>query len=187
MKKAELVFIPVSATGHLIPNIELAKRFLSRDNRFSKTIPVIDFPTDTSITAAYTNSFVESNPQIKFIYLPPTADFSPSQEANKSAEKFLTEFIDCHKASVKETIIKHVLSGSDSISLAGLVVDFFCTSMIDVANELGVPSYLFFPSGAAYLGLFQYLLFVFVMLVVQRRREIKTKTGHVFSLDKICI
>ncbi|CAI0542149.1 unnamed protein product [Linum tenue] len=28
----------------------------------------------------------------------------------------------------------------------------FCTSMLDVAEELGVPSYLFFPSGAAFLG-----------------------------------
>ncbi|CAI0542175.1 unnamed protein product [Linum tenue] len=28
----------------------------------------------------------------------------------------------------------------------------FCTSMLDVAEQLGAPSYLFFPSGAAFLG-----------------------------------
>ncbi|TMW80918.1 hypothetical protein EJD97_013661 [Solanum chilense] len=33
----------------------------------------------------------------------------------------------------------------------------FCTSMIDVANELDIPSYLFFTSAAAFLGFVLYL------------------------------
>ncbi|XP_059627752.1 UDP-glycosyltransferase 71K1-like [Cornus florida] len=38
-----------------------------------------------------------------------------------------------------------------------LVIDTFCTPMIDVANELGIPYYLFFPSSASYLGLLLHL------------------------------
>ncbi|XP_031275916.1 anthocyanidin 3-O-glucosyltransferase 6-like [Pistacia vera] len=69
----------------------------------------------------------------------------------------MVEFIDSHKTCVKEAIVKHVISSSNSATLAGLVVDMSYTSMIDVGNELGVPSYLFFPSTAAFLGLMLYL------------------------------
>ncbi|XP_031278106.1 UDP-glycosyltransferase 71K1-like [Pistacia vera] len=106
-----------------------------------------------AMTPTYIKSLAASNSRIRFINLPPSISFSPSQEANKSIEKIVTEFIGCHKASVKEVIVKHVVSSSDQGSLARLVVDYFYTSMIDKGNELGVPSYLFFPSGAPYLGL----------------------------------
>ncbi|KAJ0087641.1 hypothetical protein Patl1_33111 [Pistacia atlantica] len=108
-------------------------------------------------SAAHTKSLAESNTSIRFINVSPPVNNSPSKEVHKSVEKFLIEFIDCHRACVKEAIVKHVLSGSNSTPLAGLVVDFFCTSMIDVGNELGVPSYLFSPSSAAAVGLLLYL------------------------------
>ncbi|KAL8478186.1 hypothetical protein ACS0TY_030177 [Phlomoides rotata] len=37
--------------------------------------------------------------------------------------------------------------------LAGIVVDLFCATMIDIAKELGAPSYVFLTCGAATLGL----------------------------------
>ena len=37
------------------------------------------------------------------------------------------------------------------------VVDMFCTAIIDVANELGVPSYVFYTSGASFLSLILHL------------------------------
>ncbi|KAJ0087605.1 hypothetical protein Patl1_33194 [Pistacia atlantica] len=145
MKKAELVFIPVAAAGHLIPQIEFAKRLLDRDDRFSVTVLVMQSPSFTSLAAAYAKSLAESSTPIRFI------------NVHKSLEKFATEFADYHKASVKEAIVNHVVSNSNSAPLAGLVVDMFCTSMIDVGNELGVPSYLFFTCNAAYLSLSLYL------------------------------
>ncbi|XP_031278179.1 UDP-glycosyltransferase 71K1-like [Pistacia vera] len=157
MKKAELVFIPVAAAGHLIPQIEFAKRLLDRDDRFSVTVLVMQSPSFTSLAAAYAKSLAESNTPIRFINLPPPIHFRPSQEVHKSLEKFATEFADYHKASVKEAIVNHVVSNSNSAPLAGLVIDMFCTSMIDVGNELGVPSYLFFTCNAAYLSLSLYL------------------------------
>ncbi|KAG6426055.1 hypothetical protein SASPL_110269 [Salvia splendens] len=41
--------------------------------------------------------------------------------------------------------------------LAGFMLDMCCTPMIDVANELGAPAYIFFPSGSAPLGLMLHL------------------------------
>ncbi|KAJ6426153.1 hypothetical protein OIU84_026688 [Salix udensis] len=64
-------------------------------------------------------------------------------------------FIDS-KPNVKEEVSRLVsrsVSSPGSPTLAGFVLDMFCTSMIDVANEFGVPSYIFLTSGAAFLGL----------------------------------
>ncbi|KAF8094071.1 hypothetical protein N665_0370s0007 [Sinapis alba] len=49
----------------------------------------------------------------------------------------------------------------DSPRLAGFVVDMYCTCMIDVANELGVPSYLFYTSNAGFLGLLLHMQFMY--------------------------
>ncbi|XP_044507738.1 anthocyanidin 3-O-glucosyltransferase 2-like [Mangifera indica] len=157
MKKVDLVFFPLPSPGHLVALIEFANLLLDRDDRFSATFLLMDSPFGISPTPAYTQVRVESCTSIRFINLPPPLDFSPSQEVHKSFEKFMIEYIDCHKACAKEAVMKHVLSSSNSGSLAGLVVDFFCTSMIDVGNELGVPSYLFTPCSAASLGLLLYL------------------------------
>ncbi|KAJ4705637.1 Glycosyltransferase [Melia azedarach] len=153
-KKAELVFIPAPAIGHLIPNIEFATRLLDREDRFSVTVLVSSLVGDSSDTAAaYTQLFSASDTRIRFIGLPQIN--APFEDFQKSPEKFFTDFIDSHKPYVKEAIIKHLLS--DSVPIAGLVLDMFSTSMIDIGNELGVPSYSFFASSAAFLGLVLYL------------------------------
>ncbi|CAI0542158.1 unnamed protein product [Linum tenue] len=56
--------------------------------------------------------------------------------------------IESQRTRVREALLEF----TPTARLAGFVLDMFCTSMLDVAEELGVPSYLFFPSGAAFLG-----------------------------------
>ncbi|PQM37656.1 UDP-glycosyltransferase 71K1-like [Prunus yedoensis var. nudiflora] len=51
----------------------------------------------------------------------------------------------------------HASKSLDSIRVAGLVVDFFCVSMVDVAKELHLPTYLFMTSNAGYLALMLHL------------------------------
>ncbi|CAL9013331.1 unnamed protein product [Prunus brigantina] len=60
---------------------------------------------------------------------------------------------------VKDAITKLTESDqSDSKPrLAGFVIDLFCTSMIDVADEFGVPTYIFFTSSVGFLGLMFHL------------------------------
>ncbi|XP_058007059.1 anthocyanidin 3-O-glucosyltransferase 2-like isoform X3 [Hevea brasiliensis] len=65
------------------------------------------------------------------------------------------------KPHVKEAVLKitqsKLIADSPAPRLAGFVIDMFCTTMIDVANDFGVPSFIFFTSGAAVLGLLLYV------------------------------
>lgn len=66
----------------------------------------------------------------------------------------LLNSIEVYKPSIRDVVLGLAESNpvSDSPRLAGFVVDMFCASMIDVANELGIPSYLFYTSSASFLG-----------------------------------
>jgi hypothetical protein len=155
MRRAEIVFIPTPAVGHLVPIIEFAKLLLDRDDRFSITVLVINRPFAPAALDAYIQSIAASHTRIKCIHLP-QVDPTPQELFRSSVEKWFTDFIDSHKARVKEAIVSSVLS--HSILLAGLVVDLLCTAMIDVGHELVVPSYVYFPCNAACLGFSLYLL-----------------------------
>ncbi|RVX03593.1 putative UDP-glucose flavonoid 3-O-glucosyltransferase 3 [Vitis vinifera] len=109
MKKIELIFVSVSAIGHIVSTVEFAKLLVGRDDRFSVTLLIMKLPLEDSAA----------------------------------------------EASVRDAI--HQLTRSKSGRLAGIVVDLLCTSMIDVANELGVPSYVYFASSAACLALMFHL------------------------------
>ncbi|KAJ0027154.1 hypothetical protein Pint_36668 [Pistacia integerrima] len=154
MKKAELVLIPSPGISHLVPSIEFAKRLLDRDDRFSITVLVI--PKSLTGSSEYTQSLPASDTRIRFINLPVVE--TPSLEKSEvSKEKLVADHRESNKPYVKEAIIKNVLSNSDSVPLAGMVFDMFCSSMVDVGKELGVPSHLFFTCNAACLALMLYL------------------------------
>ncbi|KAJ3684894.1 hypothetical protein LUZ61_014058 [Rhynchospora tenuis] len=42
----------------------------------------------------------------------------------------------------------------ETSSIAALVMDFFCADALDVAHQLGIPAYIFFPTGANNLAVF---------------------------------
>ncbi|KAK9924216.1 hypothetical protein M0R45_032598 [Rubus argutus] len=148
MKRAELVFVPAPASGHLVSTIEFSKRLLDRCDRFSVTILLMKSPfgvaADQSLPSA-------SHTHIKLIRLP---NVNPPAKLS-TVEKYLSDYIENHKSHVKETILNQVLP--NACQIAGVVVDMLCTTMIDIAHELKVPSFLFFTSGAASLGLLLYL------------------------------
>ncbi|OMO84629.1 hypothetical protein CCACVL1_10736 [Corchorus capsularis] len=81
-----------------------------------------------------------------------SASFLVKAAAPHSVSVFLrpevlgVKFIESHKFCVKDSIINQVLL-PEPVSVVGLVVDTFTISMIDVATELGFPSYLFNTSG----------------------------------------
>ena len=150
MKKAELVFIPAPGVGHLVAKIEFAKRLIDQDDRFSITVLIIKPPYSYAPSmVAYIQSLAAYKSHIKLIHLP-EADPPPQELFMRSVEKYASDSIESYKTHVKEAIINHVLL-TTSIPLAGLVVDMFCTSMIVVAHQLGVPSYVFFTCNAAFL------------------------------------
>ncbi|KAL3502599.1 hypothetical protein ACH5RR_037048 [Cinchona calisaya] len=148
MKKAELVFIPSPGMGHLVSTVELAMLLTDRNQQLSITVLIMKLPFDSKVSS-YLNLLSESSDsRIKFLEL--------KKEENSSSQTafsrlFLYQFINQHKSSVRDILAEK--SNSASSDLAGIVIDMFCALLIDVANEFGIPSYLFYTSGAAMLGL----------------------------------
>ncbi|CAN1249928.1 Anthocyanidin 3-O-glucosyltransferase 6 (Fragment) [Linum perenne] len=58
-----------------------------------------------------------------------------------------------YKSHVRDAVSKLV---EQSSFLSGFLVDMFCTNFIDVAEEFGLPSYIFYTSGAGCLNLSLY-------------------------------
>ncbi|KAG8646119.1 anthocyanidin 3-O-glucosyltransferase 2-like [Manihot esculenta] len=153
MDKAQLVFVPTPGMGHLISAVELAKLLLSRDYRLSITVLIIDIPLLNSklhnyLESLQDSSFVLSN-RLRFIELP---------KDDPELSNFHS-FFERQKPSVKEVVLKltQAESNADSPRLVGFVLDMFCTPMMDLADEFGIPSYIFFASGAAFLELMLYV------------------------------
>ncbi|KAI5435243.1 hypothetical protein KIW84_021889 [Lathyrus oleraceus] len=152
-KKPELIFIPSPGIGHLASSLEYAKLLINTNNNLSITVICIKFP-GIPFADSYIKSALASQPQIQLIDLPQVE--LPPQELLKSPEFFILTFMESLIPHVKATI-QTILSDK----VVGLVLDFFCLSMIDVGNELGIPSYLFMTSNVGFLSL---------MLSLQNRR-----------------
>ncbi|XVE78443.1 hypothetical protein DITRI_Ditri13aG0145500 [Diplodiscus trichospermus] len=144
----ELVFVPTPAIGHLVSHVEFAKRLLDKDESFSVTVLFIKPVVSAPQMRTYAESLAASDARLRFINLP-QMEFAPINPKHPELRDVLC-YIESHMLLVKQSIINHVLI--DSVSFAGLVVDMFTTAMIDVAKELGFPSYVFYPSGAAHLA-----------------------------------
>ncbi|CAA3010525.1 anthocyanidin 3-O-glucosyltransferase 2-like [Olea europaea subsp. europaea] len=140
-KRAELVFIPIPGMGHLVSTMEMAKLLTDRDERLSITVIIMKLPTESKTDSMS----LKSNSRIRFI------EFSLNQTI--TVNNFISHFIESHKDPIRDAVAKIVRDETDSIRLTGFVIDMFCTTMIDVANEFGVPTYVFFTTTAAMLGL----------------------------------
>ncbi|CAH1429218.1 unnamed protein product [Lactuca virosa] len=153
---AELVFIPAPGVGHIISTIEIAKLLVTRDHQLSITVLVINppptFGSGSAITTYIQSLANTTMDRISFIELP--QDKTP--QVSKAPMAAFTDFINSHCKHVRK-IVADKMSQTDSVQVAGFVVDMFCTGMIDVANEFNVPTYVFFTSNAAFLGFKLYI------------------------------
>ncbi|PIN22167.1 UDP-glucuronosyl and UDP-glucosyl transferase [Handroanthus impetiginosus] len=136
---ANLVFIPFPVVSHLAAAVQAAKLLADRDERLSITVLVMKLPIDAKITSHIDNS---KNFPINFVEL-------PYDESN-----FL-ELMN-QKGPVRDAVAK-IMDGSRSTRIAGFVIDMFCTAMIDVAKELGVPTYVYFTCSPMSLRLMLHL------------------------------
>jgi len=148
MAKMELVFVPTPGMGHLPSTVQLAKLILQRDNSISVVVLMINVPHDNAIVNAYVDSQSrDADPtRLTFISLPALAN-----PPDLSSPGFFVTLIELHKPLVKEAVLDRVKSGL--AKPVGFILDMFCTTIIDVANELHVDSYIFFTSGANLLNL----------------------------------
>ncbi|GMH14981.1 hypothetical protein Nepgr_016822 [Nepenthes gracilis] len=148
MRKAELIFIPMPGMGHLIPAVAMAKRLVERDEGISITILIINL--QFHVHTPYIQSLESDaaiDKRIGFIQLPQLD--KPSDTSSRAA---VTQMILDYRPIIKQTVEERIIRSDSAGQLAGFVLDLFCTGLIDVANELNVPSYIFFTSGASFLS-----------------------------------
>ncbi|KAL8201544.1 hypothetical protein R6Q57_010691 [Mikania cordata] len=144
MKRAEVAMIATPTMGNLLPVVEFAAHLVNHHHhhrRISVTILTISMP-QWPLIDHYVRSHTPTD-HICLIQLPPADTPSPDQYTSRI--EFISLYIQNHRPMVQQTL-------ATIEPLVGLFVDMFCTSMIDVANDLGIPSYLYFASPAAYLG-----------------------------------
>ncbi|KAJ4832913.1 hypothetical protein Tsubulata_044220 [Turnera subulata] len=125
-----------AAAGHIVSIL-----LIDRDERLSITILSMKSAILNFSNCGTNHSNIPSS-RIRFIHLP---DHEPSPSLDP--RKNFTSMIKNNKQHVKEIVSKL------SHKLAGIVLDLMCTPMMDVAKELGVPSYLYYAAGATFLGM----------------------------------
>ncbi|OMP10156.1 UDP-glucuronosyl/UDP-glucosyltransferase [Corchorus olitorius] len=147
MTKAELVFIQVPALGHLTSTLQVAKLLVDLNSNLSITVLIIMSPSDPT-TVPKIDSLIATtiSHHIKIINLP-HVDAAPG--------RFMAPIIESQRPHIKEAvndIVREFGSVPGSPQLAWFVFDMFLASLNDLANKFGVPSYVFYTSGAAFLG-----------------------------------
>ncbi|KAJ0966199.1 hypothetical protein J5N97_027337 [Dioscorea zingiberensis] len=128
----------------------MAKLLLHHHNNLSITILIaklqIPVPGYTSAVNSIIQSVDSTGLDIHFEYLPPV---EPPPLDHDGIEDYISRFMQNNKPHVKSFI-----TGLQStVKVAALIIDCFATAVIDVADELGVPTYVYYTSGAATLAL----------------------------------
>ncbi|KAF4384461.1 hypothetical protein F8388_019864 [Cannabis sativa] len=167
-----VVFLSNPEIGNLVPTVQFAQRLLHHHPSFSATILLITVPQRPVV-----NTFIQSlptiAPNIQLVHLPHVDTPTPDQIAtftlanishhphldapstgSTSELGYISLLIKKQMPNVRQimTDLNSTKSGSKSGRVVALFVDMFCTPMIDVADELGIPCYLFFASPATFLG-----------------------------------
>ncbi|CAN8258499.1 unnamed protein product [Cochlearia groenlandica] len=145
----KLIFIPSPGVGHVRSTTAIAKLLVDNDHRLSVTLIIIPsrFSDDVSSTC-YPDS--DSEGRLRYCNLP-ACEYEQS-----TTDHTLVSYIESKKPQVKAVVSelsREASTVSGSPRLAGIVVDMFCTSMIDIADEFNLPVYTFFASNVSCLGL----------------------------------
>ncbi|KAI3940013.1 hypothetical protein MKW98_029789 [Papaver atlanticum] len=141
--KPHVVIFPTPGMGHLIPLTELAKQLVHHHN-FSITLilPTIGPPSMAM------KSVLDQLPEtISYILLSPVSLDDQPKDA-KGETRISIAMVRSLPYLSEE--LKRITS---SKRVAAFVIDLFGTDAFDVANEFGIPPYIFFPCNANVLQL----------------------------------
>ncbi|GJN07358.1 hypothetical protein PR202_ga25182 [Eleusine coracana subsp. coracana] len=149
MANPTVVLIPFCVPGHLTSMLNAGKRLLSNSSSshalsFTVLITQITWVPNhmSEVADLIRREEAESGFEIRFHHLP-----AVELPVWLGAEDFISRFIQLHAPHVKAAI-----SGLPS-PVAAVVVDFFCTTLLDVTRELALPAYVYFTSSASMLAL----------------------------------
>lgn len=152
------MFVALPAIGHVYSTVEIAKRVVERDDRLSATVLVMSFDHDASDSNDYLDKLAAAatadSPGVQILRIRKDDSFAELMRG-ASPKDFFSLFIEYYKTRVRDAVAKLVES-DNSPGLSAMVVDMTLTSMADIATDFGIPFYLYFTSGAAFLGLLLY-------------------------------
>ncbi|KAG0545032.1 hypothetical protein BDA96_02G327200 [Sorghum bicolor] len=147
MAAPTVVLLPVWGAGHLMPMLEAGKRLLTHSGR-ALSLTVLLMPAPTEEVAAELDGHVRreeaSGLDIRFVRLPAV---EPPMDS-RGIEEFVSRLVQLHAPHVRAAM------SSLSSPVAAFVIDFFCTTLLDVSRELAVPAYVYFTASAGMLALF---------------------------------
>ncbi|XP_031473525.1 UDP-glycosyltransferase 88B1-like [Nymphaea colorata] len=152
MMKGRVVLFPTPGAGHLVSMIELAKQILHHTHNLSITILVVQPPSSapfapSSVISQHQDAVAASGLDINFMELPQVAP--PEVEGRTS----YLAYMDNHKPVVSEALA----ALQQTTIIPAFIADMFCISSTTASVELGIPTFVFFTSGATTLCLFLYL------------------------------
>ncbi|OIT19958.1 putative udp-glucose flavonoid 3-o-glucosyltransferase 3 [Nicotiana attenuata] len=156
-KLAELILIPSPAMGHVAQMLELAKLFFRQNHHLTITVLIMKLPDYIdAVSGPFVDSVAasSSSDRLRFVHLP-AADPTP-EWSSKTRGHFVYRLVQSQRSHIKDFLI----SQSSGNKLAGFVVDMLCTPLMDVADDFKIPSYVFFTSPAAFLGLMLHFQFL---------------------------
>lgn len=142
-----IAILPSPGMGHLIPLVEFSKRLIFH-HQFSVTLIL---PTDGPVSNAQ-KIFLDSLPSSMDYHLLPPVNFDDLPKDVK-IETRISLTVARSLSSLRQVLKSMV----DTKKTVALVVDLFGTDAFDVAIELKVSPYIFYPSTAMALSLFMYL------------------------------
>ncbi|XP_010501351.1 PREDICTED: UDP-glycosyltransferase 71C3 [Camelina sativa] len=157
--EAEIIFVAYPSPGHLLVSIEFAKSLIKRDDRIH-TISIIHWAIPLAPQAhLFAKSLVASQPRIRLVALPDIQNPPPLELFYKASEAYILEFTKKTVPYVKDALSTLVSSRkeSGSVRVVGLVIDFFCVPLIEVANKFNLPCYNFQTSNAGFMCMMKYL------------------------------
>jgi hypothetical protein len=146
MAEKTVVLYPSLGVGHLNPMAQLAKALLRRGG-VAVTIAVADPPDKDAVLAGALARLAATSPSITVQLLPISL---PPDHAGKHYSHPIMHILDALRAA--NPTLKEFLRLLPAVD--ALVVDMFCTDALDVATELAIPSYTFYPSAAGDLAVY---------------------------------
>ncbi|GJM93216.1 hypothetical protein PR202_ga09760 [Eleusine coracana subsp. coracana] len=148
MAEKTVVLYPSLGVGHLTPMAQLAKAFLHRGG-VAVIIAVVDPADKDAVLAAALTRLTATSPSIA-VRLLPTAALPPSASVGNQHSHPLVSVLAALRAA--NPALRELLGSLPAVD--ALVVDMFCTDALDVAAELGIPAYIFYPSAAGDLAVY---------------------------------
>ncbi|KAJ0753154.1 putative UDP-glucuronosyl/UDP-glucosyltransferase, UDP-glycosyltransferase family [Helianthus annuus] len=147
---ATIVLYPSPGMGHLISMVELGKHISKHHPSFSIVVLTLIPSFNTGTTATYVRQISATFPAITFHHLP---DIPLDPLLFPSMEAIIFELIRRSNPNVDRAL----QSISSSSKITAFVIDTFCAPAMSLAENINVPVYYFFTSGACCLALLLYM------------------------------